>query len=626
MSSSRKAPRYAVSFTKFRRLQLTAISSLRLHFTAEECTAPVDAKLIAIALECALVEARYADAVALSGALLEQQYENPRSYRLAAQIAALVKKVPFNCPELDPDAKALEKFLQNEAECRAFNEVLNNFNAFYNGTLHNAELCEDAQRIFTLLHSARTHMYKALGNKPPLGRIYGMCRFGSGSSVKVHGEATHLLRKLTSDVWTVSHAASSHARAALKAAPMAWYALGLDPSVIPQLYADDQALYSTHPSMFYADTPIGASSEDAFDDAFLKRIEYADYDLITCVPKNADCSRTVGTQPLLNMFLQLGAGDYLRDYVLRDRCGIDIRTAQTEVNGPLALLASFCSGLTLATIDLSSASDMLIIALMRFLLPPQWFAFLNSIRTPSYRMPWDQPGQETRYEKFCAMGNGFCFPLETLVFWSLTQAVYDYNCTPDRTCAVYGDDIIVYQSAALELIELLSCVGFSTNVQKTFVFGPFRESCGQDFFNGVNVRPVVLDEIIEHESQAYHIINSLQRKGYTYLAEQMRNVLPEGALKRPYPGPTTTALEVPLDEFMASRHAVWTRPKDEKEPWYQSWSWKEFLPIAISDYDEYDAAGHMPSALSGASSGLDGVPTFALRRKTSVFVRRVAHG
>lgn len=628
MSSKRKAPRNAVSFNQFRRYLLTAFRSIRRSFDAEDCSAPDDARFLAWATEVALTEGRYADAVGLAKALTEQQYGDSRSYRLGHQLAALVRKVPFKDPALDPEGTALRKFLQSESDCREVNAVMRPFRLFYEGRTAEFSLAEDAQRLFELLKRARKHVYRVMGMKPPLSKIYAKCRFSSGSSVGVHGDATHLLKKLSAAKWTVSHAAEPYVRAAFMAAPMTWVALGLEPQGAPQLYADPYAFYRT----------VGCFSREAcrpdiakreYTRAWYERIEYVDYDLITYVLKQADSHRTVGTQPLGNMFVQLGAGDYMRDEILLRLCGIDIREGQTETNGPLALLGSSCEGMTLATVDLASASDCICTELVRYLLPPEWFAFLNSIRTPSYVLPGDKPESATRYEKFCAMGNGFCFPLETLIFWSLVQAVYDLNEVPDRTCAVYGDDIIVYQSAALELIEVLSAVGFETNTSKTFVHGPFRESCGQDYFNGINVRPVVVDEVFEHDSQVYHFINSLQRRGYTSTAEQLRQLCGPGALKRPYPGVTTTALEVPLDEFMASRHArceIFDSPQGDSTPWYQSWSWLEFLPVPVLDEDEYDPLNHLAAALAGAASGDGGRPTFAYRRKTATRVRRVAHG
>lgn len=611
MPTQRKTSRNAVSFSQFRRLQLTAFREIRSTFCNLE-SVPVDAALLAFALESALVEGRFADAVSLAGSLAEQTYGDERSYRLGAQLTALVKKVPFKDSSLDPDGKAIEKFLQVEADGRSANEELRKLFNYLDGRCDTSTaIADDAQRVVSIIMRARKYMHKLLGKKPPLEKIFSLCRLGGGSSIGVSGDLTHLMRKLTIEKWSVSPAAESYARAAAMAAPCFWDALGLDASSAQPLYADPFGIYSRIGA--FNTLPIDMKRQE-FIAAWNKRVEHVAYDQITCVPKNADCSRTVGSQPMLNMFVQLGAGDFLAD-VLRDKCNIDLRTAQTSVNGPLALLGSSCEGMPVATVDLRSASDCYYIMLARLLLPGEWFSFLNAIRTPAYRLPGSK--REYRYEKFMAMGNGFCFPLQTLTFWCLLQAVYDLNEIPDRLCAVYGDDIIVYQSAALELIEVLSAVGFETNTSKTFVFGPFRESCGQDYFNGINVRPVVLDEVFENYGQVYHFINSLQRKGYTSLAELLRTMLPRDRLVRPCPGDTQTALEVPLDEFMASRHARWIKD-------LQAWSWREFITSSMPDEEEYDPCIHMACALNGATAcETTGRPMYAYRRLTRTRTREM---
>lgn len=628
MKTQRNMPRKAVSFTLFRRLQLTAVQRLWSYLWNHNSVEPHTHFLI-WALVTALQEARYADAVALARQLSEQQYGDAGSFRLGAQIVALVKKVPFLDPSLDPELAALKKFLQAEQDCCAVNEVIRPYRMLLNGCIMGE--VDKENFVEPLLRKARGHIRRVLGSKPPLDDILHKARFGSGSSVGVHGSSTHFLRKITSETWTVSTLCLPFAAAAAAKHPAFWYVLGLEPQKARHLWKDPMQYYLTNWS--FKEPPVSRLTEE-FLFRFKARVEVVNDDLITYVPKDADCHRTVGTQPLLNMFCQLGVGDYLKD-VLRDRCGIVLEEDQESVNGPLALLGSFCDGTGLSTIDLASASDTISKELVKFLLPTDWYTLMNSLRTPNYRLPGEEDSHP--YEKFCAMGNGFCFPLETLIFWSLCQAVYDVVETPDRLMAVYGDDIIVYQPAALLLIELLEQAGFSTNIGKTFVFGPFRESCGQDYFNGVNVRPTVLDEIIEGFGQVYHFINSLRRKGYTALADELRSLLPAGLIHmRPFPGDTTTALEVEWDTFMTCRHARFhsKAPRDERVPFFNSWSWEELLTQAVMDEKVYDRRAHFSAALSGAearkpqdriqSSG-DGFPQYAFRRKTRVRVRRVAH-
>lgn len=620
MNASVSRRRKDVSFTMFRRLQLTTVTDLWSYLYRCDGV-PDQTHLLCMSLICALKDGRFADAVAISKQITEQQYGNAESFRLAAQISALVKKVPWIDDDLDPDAEALRRYLLAEERCGEFNALLRPLSGFLKGTSAKGMVVEpEDEFIVSLILKAQKHLRRVLGKIPPINAMLSGARFGNGSNDGVRGDTTHFLRKLTNESWTVSRCCRPFALSACAMVPAFWTALGLDPAESKQLWADPYAFHRFH-GVFA--TPSQGAIREKFRVAFLKRTKISDEDQITYVPKTADTHRSVGIQPLLNTFVQLGAGDYLMT-ILKDRCGIDIHTAQDRVNGPLALLGSHCDGADLATLDLASASDTISIAVAKLLLPPEWFEFLNSIRTPSYLLPGEKSGR--RYEKFCAMGNGFCFPLETLIFWSLGQAVYDVTVTPDRLMAVYGDDIIVYQSAALLLIELLEVCGFEINSSKSFVLGPFRESCGWDYFNGINVRPVVLDEVIETDAQLYHYINSLKRAGYENLATKLRGMLPHGKLKRPIAGDTCTALEVPFDEFMSSRHAFYARPpKDPSIPWYSSWSWRELIVTAVLDTTAYCEALHFYAALNGAASN-DGTACFAHRRKTKTHTRIVACG
>jgi hypothetical protein len=107
------------------------------------------------------------------------------------------------------------------------------------------------------------------------------------------------------------------------------------------------------------------------------------------------------------------------------------------------------------------------------------------------------------------MGNGFTFELESLIFASLAFAAGAGD--DGRTFTVFGDDIIVQTDVAAEVLALLRYCGFETNDRKTFVKGPFRESCGGDYFNGVLVTPHYVKEI-PHEPQHWiSLANGLRR-------------------------------------------------------------------------------------------------------------------
>jgi len=130
---------------------------------------------------------------------------------------------------------------------------------------------------------------------------------------------------------------------------------------------------------------------------------------------------------------------------------------------------------------------------------------LNDLRCPQGRLK----GRLIFYEKFASMGNGFTFELETLIFWSLCVATAAYYQEDASKVSVYGDDIIVPANIALACIEVLDFCGFKTNKEKSFVFGPFRESCGKDYFEGFPVRPFYLKEAVQDARSAIYVANSI---------------------------------------------------------------------------------------------------------------------
>jgi hypothetical protein len=147
---------------------------------------------------------------------------------------------------------------------------------------------------------------------------------------------------------------------------------------------------------------------------------------------------------------------------------------------------------SLATIDLSSASDTVAREVVRFLMPESWYERLDLCRSKVGELD----GKWLRYEKFSSMGNGFTFELETLIFWGLAIAcVRSCGLETDKV-RVYGDDIIVPVDAYDFLVEVLSYCGFTTNSSKSYKSGAFRESCGKDYFNGHEVRPFFQKEYL----------------------------------------------------------------------------------------------------------------------------------
>lgn len=200
----------------------------------------------------------------------------------------------------------------------------------------------------------------------------------------------------------------------------------------------------------------------------------------TTVPKSAKTDRGICIEPTLNIYCQLGVGAILKDRLLTAGCDLTDQTRNRE-GARLALSKGF------ATIDLSRASDTLAYMAVKRLLPPDWFHLLDLMRCESTDL-----GDETQVElsKFSSMGNGYTFELESLIFLSICKSVVPSWLHSDVT--VYGDDIIVPQQYANEVIDMLNYFGLSVNREKSFLAGSFFESCGSDWFRNQPVRPFFL--------------------------------------------------------------------------------------------------------------------------------------
>lgn len=230
---------------------------------------------------------------------------------------------------------------------------------------------------------------------------------------------------------------------------------------------------------------------------------------LSFVPKTDSIARTICTEPSLNMFYQLGL-KALIERKLAKVYGIDF-SIQPDRNRRLTRIGS--EDMSFSTIDLSSASDNFSLELLNWLLPQNSSAMglFQLLRSRSTLLP---NGKKVELHMVSTMGNGFTFPLQTLLFSCAVAAVYKtydikaYNRADRQNFAVFGDDIVVLTETYERLCHLLSLLGFKVNSDKSFSKGYFRESCGHDYFHGHNVRGVYIKDLSTQQAR-YSAINRL---------------------------------------------------------------------------------------------------------------------
>jgi hypothetical protein len=379
-----------------------------------------------------------------------------------SQAVSFLKKVPLVIPGVDPEAAAKEKFLAAEAACKEANARIRNFVA--------APLSGVSGAISRVISTTIAKIHGVLGDRPDPREWLYACRFGPG---------------------TFNHTDA-------KGLTSLYDKLQVRPSVTPDMTAVAALLVTSQPQW-------ARSVTDCEIEGFWPIICESDFALtpgnkVAFVPKTTVTHRSIAIEPLMNIYAQLGLGSVMRRKL--KRVGIDLDD-QTP-NQRAAKVGSITD--SLATIDLSSASDTVAKELVRLLLPQGWFDVLDLTRSKIgfYEGKW------LRYEKFSSMGNGYTFELETLIFWGLMTAV----CTEldiDTSVLVYGDDIVVPVAAYSLAEEVLTWCGFTLNKQKSFWQGPFRESCGKDYFNGVEVRPFFQKEVPNEVETLFRLANGIRQ-------------------------------------------------------------------------------------------------------------------
>lgn len=407
---------------------------------------------------------------------------DPRTYlapeRALKDIAAVsfLKKSPFakGFAKADRRKACVDKWYAGEALCFRTNNRIRSM------TMRK----DPALRFLDLVKRKLQWM---LGNAPSDAEMQRRERFGPGSSFR------DLVRSPT--------AADKYSCKPTVTQDAIWYLS----DIVGTLWGAEMSL------------PYVSSSEDCIDVVRGNRF--------TTVNKTALIDRPIAIEPLVNLYGQLALGGCIRKRLL-DRCGWDLDTAQT-VHRKVAQIASYDD--SYATIDLSNASDTCAVELVRYLLEGTgWLERMEDLRSKYTRVDdlqrlretllgYTAPSKEGKWkllEKFSSMGNGFTFELETAIFAAIAMVSVELTGSAANlgwNVFVFGDDIIVPTESVDLVQKSLEFCGFELNRDKSFLSGPFRESCGGDFFLGVPVRGFYLKRELDEPDVCYSCYNGTKK-------------------------------------------------------------------------------------------------------------------
>lgn len=365
----------------------------------------------------------------------------------------------LECLPLGRDKRlaAISKLLQAETDCKLTNEI---FELRARGEFL------FLNRVEAIIFKAQSKIAHVLGNLPTFADL--QFRHGPGATTLTKKSKASTVEKLTAG-------------------------FSCSEDLLPFAYRLMEEM--PHLSSLHETTGTYCRLSDR-EECALVSLEITN-DIVDFVPKNAKTHRPITKGGSLNMMVQLALGDYMGERLRA--FGVDLKDQAR--NQKLALEGSLCGNY--ATLDLESASDTISTEVVYTLLPIDWAHALDVCRSSKVELD----GVTIKLEKFSSMGNGFTFPLESLIFWALSS-----SCNDDGFASVYGDDIIVKTEDVPLVREVLTVFGFKLNMAKSFWTGPFRESCGADYIRGLDIRPVYMKNHISGK-ELFRLHNFYVRDG-----------------------------------------------------------------------------------------------------------------
>jgi hypothetical protein len=247
---------------------------------------------------------------------------------------------------------------------------------------------------------------------------------------------------------------------------------------------------------------------------------------VVTVPKTLKTPRIIAIEPVCMQYVQQALmREFVKELESDSLVKHFIGFTHQEPNQLMARKGSLDE--SLATLDLSEASDRVSNQLVRCMLEP--FHWLNQGVDSCRSRKADVPDHGViRLAKFASMGSALCFPMEAMVFLTVVfmgiedalntrltrKTLFEYS----GQVRVYGDDIIVPVDTVSYVVSKLETFGFRVNASKSFWTGKFRESCGKEYYNGYDVSIVKCrQEFPTQRSDVSEIVSAVSLRNLLFL-------------------------------------------------------------------------------------------------------------
>lgn len=264
---------------------------------------------------------------------------------------------------------------------------------------------------------------------------------------------------------------------------------------------------------------------------------------VVSVPKTLSAPRIIAIEPVCMQYTQQALAESIVESIERHPLSAGrVNFHDQRINQDLAKDSSR-SG-SFSTVDLSDASDRVhqdLVYLMLDSLPTLRDAIFACRSTRATLAD----SRTLNLTKFASMGSALCFPIESMVFFTLcalsryrkrkalsTRLTSGWETSLLDGVYIYGDDIIVPTDEVQDVIVTLESFGLKVNSHKTFMNGKFRESCGMDAYDGIDVTPVYLRRMLPDNIKSTPEIvssisfaNQLYKRGYWILSRSVRKYI-----------------------------------------------------------------------------------------------------
>ena len=249
---------------------------------------------------------------------------------------------------------------------------------------------------------------------------------------------------------------------------------------------------------------------------------------VISVPKTLKTPRIIAVEPTVMQYMQQSILEQLvprieSDSLLSHFLGF----SDQEPNQVLAKIGSEDG--SVATLDLSEASDRVSMKLVHEMCRDFPFLLKGLEATRSIRA--DVPGHGIiPLNKYASMGSALCFPIEAMVFLTMTLLGIERELNTRFTTRedlfslvgrvrIYGDDIITPVDSVISVIESLERFGARVGSNKSFWIGRFRESCGKEYYEGHDVSIVKFRRLLPNSLRDVpECISLVETRNQFYLA------------------------------------------------------------------------------------------------------------